>query len=172
MYKIHLKRAGLNAFSLHYGTGISLEDSKGIYANSKDPRRGDVLVVDRACGMNGALVLEYCCTRCPEGKYLGLEFPDIPMQEAGLSIIKALGEMDKLEYRIAELVLQCSIKGNLTPESDEIRRALTKLRINIQAIELGLRAKCLPATERDRAKIMAYMAEKTACGGTQTVSGA
>jgi hypothetical protein len=163
VFKKFLKAAGKDAYSLHFERGIPINRAKMIYADSDDPWRGEVKLVDEFCKANGALVMKYCATRCPEGRYLGLEYPEITIQSAGLQIISILGQAESLIPRVAELALRYASDGKVGPEYRELCSQLSSLRHCIQAIELQLRGESLPRSAAAVSGLRAYIKEKSTC---------
>lgn len=138
MYKAWMKSAGLNPYQLQFDTGIPLKRAKMIYANSDDPWRGEVRLVDKACSAGGLLVSQFCATRCPEGQYLGLRWPDISLQTASLQIIFFLGQAERLIPEIADTCLKLASGAKV--KTDELDRQLEDIEVSIRAARLQLRA--------------------------------
>lgn len=151
MYKMHLKRAGLNAFDIQHLAGIPMERAKRIYSGSMDPWRGEVALVDKICHSNGLLVWQYCAMRCPEGKYIGISYEDKGIQALGLQSISKLGEAERLIPIAAAAILD----GLSHPQYRATQQKLADLGWSLISTAMHMAIDTNPRTEKEKAQIRA-----------------
>jgi hypothetical protein len=145
-FKTARKAKRLSQIEAHFKTGIALKRLQRIENGDELPQCGEVKLFDQAYGCNGMLVLQYCGTICPDGKYAGLEFENISPQSAGIKLITSLASIEKLLPEIAHTV--CEVVDSIKPANKErygaICSQLSQLRRCIMAIEVLMVKERLP----------------------------
>lgn len=175
IFKTARKMARLSQGEAHFKSGISLKRLQRIESGAEYPLPGEIKLLDKCYGAGGMLVLRYCGTCCPDGKYAGLQFENISPQSAGIKLITSLTGIEALMPDIADVV--CEIcDGVLSPNNREKRNQiclqLSQLRRYIMAIEVLLMGeKSLKDKDiRNVKECLIQIKEKAACGGAQTAS--
>ncbi|SCM82381.1 conserved hypothetical protein [uncultured Sporomusa sp.] len=147
IFKAARKLATLSQIEAHFKTGIALKRLQRIECGDELPQAGEVKLFDKVYGCNGMLVLQYCGTTCPDGKYAGLEFESISPQSAGIKLITHLASIESLLPEIADTICEVC-DGDLKTENKErfavICAKLSQLRRYIMSIEVLMVKRKLP----------------------------
>lgn len=171
MFKMARKMARLSQPEAHFKTGIALKRLQRIEGERELPLPGEVKLLDQAYGCNRLLVLRYCGTCCPEGRYAGLQFENISIQSAGLQIISLLADAEKLLPELAEIICEGTIRPEVRSRYSEICGKLSQLRRCIMALEVQMVKEKLPKQREALQNIREFaLKRKNACVGAQTLS--
>lgn len=107
-----------------------------------DPRPDEIAALDKVLKQNRRLVLNYCSSVCPAGKYAGYQFTDMDAPTAGMRLISTLFALQNMIPVIADMLAD----GKVTPE---VLAKLSQLRLSIMALEVHLSQEQLSYSSSD-----------------------
>lgn len=129
--KVLLERLEKSQNQVRFETGIPKHRLSDLVNDRKNPEPDEITVLDKALKQNRRLVLNYCSSICPAGKYAGYQFTDMDANAAGMRLISTLFTLQDMIPKIADMLTD----GKVTPD---ILAKLSQLRLSIMALEVHL----------------------------------
>lgn len=129
--KLVIQRSGKTQHQVQMEAHIPKNRMTDLANDRVVPRPEEITALDKALNQNRRMVLSYCSSVCPAGKYAGYNFTDMSAHEAAIMLISNLSMLDKLIPELAGMLA----RGKVSPE---MLAKLSQLRLSIMTLEVQL----------------------------------